>query len=107
MKIGWLQQILSEKNDKHFGTPVRIKNAHVSIVLDDFVLPAEILVGKENYGIPHLKEIINEKQTEIQNPCKYSKYGPRILCSVFIDNEKRSNAKYIFNTWGRRWINLS
>ena len=80
----------------------RVKNAKVSIVWGDYVLPAEIIAGKENFGKPLNKIIFNEKQLQINNSCKYSKFGPRILCSVFIANEKRSKAKYILNTWGRR-----
>jgi hypothetical protein len=81
----------------------KINNPIVSVVLDDYVLPAVVIAGKRNYKTSN-KVLINNQNFENNSTsaCKYSINGPRILCSIIASIEELNDVEYIYNTWGRR-----
>jgi hypothetical protein len=62
-----------------------------------------VINGTEDFGKfeKYGKKEYNFKRNK-NNPCKYGKSGPRIICAIFTHQKAHDDIKYIQNTWGRR-----
>ena len=90
----------------------RIKKSSFEKFFANSEIRTNILQRAKNYNYPtkgknrsesYFKKIIfNPTEINKNNPCRYDKFGPRILCAVFTHKEAHGDIKYIQNTWGRR-----
>lgn len=108
-KLNGIENILNERNYVFEDISVQKKNKTLiehsfkyghRIKNEDFF--SVVIKGSENFDKLKKKIIFNASELKENNPCRYGKFGPRILCAVFTHKEAHDDIKYIQNTWGRR-----